>query len=196
MSRTDLSPGPDGRLRCGWAVGSADYLAYHDEEWGRPVHDDAGVFERLCLEAFQAGLSWLIVLRRRAALRDAFAGFDPAELARFTDADVGRLLADPRIIRNRAKIEAVLANARVAVDLPEGLAEVVWRIGVSEEGRQPPRSLADVPAATPASTALAGELRRRGFRFVGPTSCYATMQALGIVDDHLVGCIRRGVSGR
>jgi DNA-3-methyladenine glycosylase I len=191
MSVGDVAPGPDGRPRCGWALGAPDYLAYHDDEWGHPVRDDAGVFERLSLEAFQSGLSWLVVLRKRGWLREAFAGFDPGRVAGFGAGDVDRLLADPAGIRNRVKIEAVISNARVAVGLPGGVAGLVWEHGVSNQERQPPRTRADAPARSPASVALARELKRRGFRFVGPTTAYALMQAIGIVDDHLVGCWRR-----
>ncbi|GAB3487715.1 DNA-3-methyladenine glycosylase I [Nocardiopsis coralliicola] len=184
-------PAADGRTRCGWALGTPDLAAYHDTEWGLPIRTDQGMFERLSLEAFQAGLSWLTVLRKRAALREDFAGFDMAAVARFGPADVERLLGDARIIRSRAKIEAVVANARAALDLPGGLAALVW--AHAPEGQRPaPASDADVPAATPESTALAKELKARGFRFVGPTTAYASMQASGVVDDHIAGCFRRG----
>jgi DNA-3-methyladenine glycosylase I len=181
--------GPDGRPRCPWALGTAEYLAYHDEEWGCPVRDDTGMFERLSLEAFQSGLSWLTILRKRENFRSAFAGFNIAGVAGYGPADVARLLADPGIVRNRAKIEAVIRNARAACELPGGLAAMVWRYAA---GRQlAPVTLADVPAWTPESKALAAELRRHGFNFTGPVTAYATMQAAGVVDDHLVGCFRR-----
>jgi len=170
----DLRPGADGRPRCGWATSTPDYEAYHDEEWGRPVRDADGLFERLCLEAFQSGLSWLTILRKRPAFRDAFAGFEIEAVARFGDADVERLLGDAGIVRNRAKIEAAIANARAAA-----------------ADRPAPRSFADVAAVTSESTALAKELKRRGFRFVGPTTAYALMQACGLVNDHLEGCCAR-----
>ncbi len=184
-------PGPDGRRRCPWGLAAAEYLSYHDEEWGRPVTDDQGIFERLCLEAFQSGLSWLTILRKRANFRTAFRGFDIEAVAGFGPGDVSRLLADAGIIRNRAKIEAAIANARAALDMPGGLAAAVWRY--ADPDAPAPRTLADVPATTPGSVALARELKRDGFRFVGPTTVYATMQACGLVDDHLQGCFRRGV---
>ena len=182
--------GPDGRLRCPWAVGTADYLAYHDGEWGRPVRDDTGMFERLCLEAFQSGLSWLTILRKREGFRAAFRGFDLATVAAFGPQDEARLLADAGIVRNRAKISAAIRNARAALALPDGLAALVWRY--AGEPTPGPVTMADVPAATPASRALARELRRQGFVFTGPVTAYATMQACGIVNDHLAGCCCRG----
>ncbi len=184
------APGPDGRLRCPWGLSVPAFVTYHDEEWGRPITDDQGIFERLCLEAFQSGLSWLTILRKRANFTAAFRGFDIETVAGFGAGEVSRLLADPGIVRNRAKIEAVIANARAALDLPGGLAAVVWRY--ADPDAPTPRTLADVPAETPGSTALARELRRHGFRFVGPTTAYATLQACGLVDDHLKGCFRRG----
>jgi DNA-3-methyladenine glycosylase I len=184
------SPGPDGRPRCPWALSSAGYLAYHDEEWGCPVRDDVGMFERLSLEAFQSGLSWLTILRKRENFRSAFEGFNMAAVAEYGPADVTRLLGDSGIVRNRAKIEAVIRNARAALQLPDGLAALVWRHAGGQV--RAPVTLADVPAWTPESKALAAELRRRGFRFTGPVTAYATMQACGVVDDHLAGCFRRG----
>lgn len=181
--------GPDGRLRCPWAAGTSDYLAYHDTEWGLPVRDDAGLFERLSLEAFQSGLSWLTILRKRENFRTAFAGFDPAAVARFGPADEARLLADAGIVRNRAKIAAVIGNARAALELPGGLAALIWRY--AGEAPAPPVTMADVPAWTAASKACAAELRRRGFSFTGPVTVYAAFQACGIVNDHLSGCFRR-----
>jgi DNA-3-methyladenine glycosylase I len=183
-------PGPDGRLRCPWGVNPPEYRAYHDAEWGRPVRDDVGIFERLCLEAFQSGLSWLTILRKRENFRAAFGGFDIEAVARFGGADETRLLADRGIVRNRAKIEAAIANARAALSLPGGLAATVWKYAVPDA--PPPRSLADIPATTTGSRALARELKGHGFRFVGPTTAYATMQACGLVDDHLKACFRRG----
>ena len=187
-------PGPDGRARCPWALSSADYLAYHDREWGRPVRDDAGMFERLSLEAFQSGLSWLTILRKRDNFRAAFGGFDPAVVAAFGPADEARLLADRGIVRNRAKVSAVIQNARAALEVPGGLAAVVWRY--AEPPSAAPATLADVPSWTPASKACARELRGLGFVFVGPVTVYATFQACGVVDDHLSGCFCHGVYSR
>jgi DNA-3-methyladenine glycosylase I len=184
--------GPDGALRCPWALSTEDYVAYHDEEWGRPVHGDDALFERLSLEAFQSGLSWITILRRRPGFRAAFAGFAIAEVAAFTEADRARLLADPGIIRNRAKIDATLANARVLAGWSSGeLDALIWSHAPDPAGRPAPRTLADVPAVTPESTALSQALKRRGLRFVGPTTAYALMQACGLVDDHLADCVAR-----
>jgi len=192
----EAAAGPDGRLRCPWSLGTAEYLSYHDAEWGRPVREDIGVFERICLEGFQSGLSWLIILRKRENFRAAFAGFDPVAVAKFNADDVTRLLADTGIVRNRAKIEATINNARAALDLPEGLAAAVWRYASSKDGASEeeiaPQTLDDIPSWTPASKALSAELRRHGFKFTGPVTVYATMQACGIVDDHLAGCFLRG----
>ena len=182
--------GPDGLLRCPWALGSPDYLPYHDDEWGRPVRTDAGIFERLSLEAFQSGLSWLTILRKRENFRAAFGGFEPATVAGFGPEDEARLLADPGIVRNRAKISAVIRNARAAVAVPGGLAALVWRY--AERPAPAPVTLADVPAQTPASRACARELRELGFSFVGPVTVYAALQACGVVDDHLADCFCRG----
>jgi len=188
-TRPGLAIGADGRPRCFWAVGSPEYTAYHDEEWRRPVLDDRLLFEHLCLEGFQSGLSWLTILRKREAFRAAFAGFRPAIVAAFGPADVDRLLADPGIVRNRRKIEAAIANAGRALDLVEhegSLAAFLWSFRPARH--TPPRGAADLVATSPESTALARELKRRGFRFVGPTTVYALMQAVGIVDDHIAGC--------
>jgi DNA-3-methyladenine glycosylase I len=182
--------GPDGKLRCPWALSTPDLFAYHNDEWGRPVRDDRGLYERLCLEAFQSGLSWLTVLRKRENFRAAFAGFGLAAVAAFGPGDVDRLLGDAGIIRNRAKIEATIANAGAALALPDGLAALVWKY--AEPDRPAPRTLADVPASTPAAKALSAELRRHGFRFTGPVTAYATMQACGLVNDHLADCASRG----
>ena len=182
--------GPDGKLRCPWALSTDDLFAYHNDEWGRPVRDDRGLFERLCLEAFQSGLSWLTILRKRENFRAAFAGFEMAKVAAFGPDDVARLLADAGIVRNRAKIEAAIANAGAALSLPDGLAALVWQY--AEPGAPAPRTLADVPASTPAAKALSADLRRRGFRFTGPVTAYATMQACGLVNDHLADCASRG----
>jgi DNA-3-methyladenine glycosylase I len=187
-----LVAGPDGRPRCWWGASTPEYAAYHDEEWGRPVRDDRGMYERLCLEAFQSGLSWLTILRKREAFRAAFAGFDPAAVAAFGDHDVARLMADAGIVRNRAKIDAAIANAKAVAAMEregESLAELLWSFAPGE--RPAPRTPADVPAVTPESTAMAKELKRRGFRFVGPTTAYALMQACGLVNDHLDGCMAR-----
>ena len=183
-------PGPDGKLRCPWGLSAPEYVAYHDEEWGRPVRGDTALFERLSLEGFQSGLSWLTILRKRENFRAAFAGFDAAAVAAFGEQDVARLMADSGIVRNRAKINAVISNARAMRDLPDGLTSVVWKYA-GEEGPAP-RTLAEVPSATPASKALSAELRRHGFRFTGPVTAYATMQACGIVNDHLAACVCRG----
>ncbi|MFG1948020.1 DNA-3-methyladenine glycosylase I [Nonomuraea sp. NPDC048826] len=177
-------------IRCSWA-GMTDplYLAYHDEEWGRPVRGDDLVFERVTLEAFQSGLSWLTILRKRDNFRAAFDGFAIPKVAAYTEKDVERLLGDAGIVRNRAKIEAAVANARAAMELPDGLSDLVWKY--ADPSAPVPRSMADVPAVTPASTALAKELKRHGFRFVGPTTAYALMQAIGLVNDHVEGCLAR-----
>ena len=181
--------GEDGKDRCFWGAGSADYQAYHDGEWGRPVADDVRLFEKICLEGFQSGLSWLTILRKRANFRLAFGGFDIETVAAFGTADISRLLADAGIVRNRAKIEAAIANARAALELPEGLADRVWKYATGQ--RSAPRTLADVPAVTPESKALAKDLRTAGFRFTGPVTAYATMQACGVVNDHLADCVCR-----
>jgi len=182
----DLVIGVDGLARCRWGGSSPEYVTYHDAEWGRAVRTDDGLFERLTLEAFQSGLSWLTILRKRPAFRAAFDDFAIAKVAGYGDADVARLLADAGIVRNRAKIDAAIANARAALDLPEGLAALLWSF--APEPRPRPESLAQVPPKTPESTAMAKDLRRRGFRFIGPTTAYALMQATGMVDDHLAGC--------
>jgi len=169
-------------------------VRYHDEEWGTPLHGDDALFERLCLEAFQSGLSWLTILRKRPAFRSAFAGFSIDAVAAFTDDDRARLLADAGIVRNRAKIDASIANARAAQNLPEGLSELLWSFAPS--GPRPrPATLADVPATSPESVAMAKELKRRGFVFVGPTTAYALMQATGMVDDHVADCFRASPVG-
>jgi DNA-3-methyladenine glycosylase I len=176
--------------RC-FGDGDPLYERYHDREWGRPVRDERGLFERMSLEAFQSGLSWLTILRKREAFRAAFAGFDPDAVAAFGEQDVERLLADAGIVRNRAKIEATIANAKATVALREDgptLPELVWEHYRPPPRGAPPRTFADVPSQTPETVALAKELKRRGFRFVGPTTLYALMQACGVVDDHLAGC--------
>jgi DNA-3-methyladenine glycosylase I len=183
------------RTRCGWAGSAPEYVAYHDDEWGRPLHGEIPLFERLSLEAFQSGLSWLVILRKRAAFRAAFAGFDPAAVAGFGDADVARLLADAGIVRNRAKIDATVQNARRVLELDRPLDELLWSFAPDPAQHPRPADLAEVPATSPESTAMARELKRRGFRFVGPTTCYALMQAAGLVDDHVQDCWRAAPDG-
>jgi DNA-3-methyladenine glycosylase I len=193
----DLVRHTDGRPRCWWCGTDPGYVAYHDDEWGVPVHDDVRLFEKLCLEGFQAGLSWLTILRKRPAFRAAFAGFDPEVVARFTEHDVARLLGDPAIVRHRGKIEATIANARAYLELvPEtgSLDAFVWRFAPADAPA--PRTRTDVRATSPEATALSAELRRRGWRYVGPTTAHAFLQSMGVVDEHLVGCsARRGTVG-
>jgi DNA-3-methyladenine glycosylase I len=190
VSDGQAEPGPDGLLRCPWSLGGApEYLGYHDTEWGRPVRDDRTLFEHLCLEAFQSGLSWLTILRKRENFRAAFADFDIETVASFGQKDVARLLADTGIVRNRAKIDAAIGNARAAVALPVGLGELIWKFAPDDVAA--PVSLSDVPSWTPESKALSKELRRHGFSFTGPVTAYATMQSCGVVNDHLVGCVSR-----
>jgi DNA-3-methyladenine glycosylase I len=179
--------------RCWWASSAPEYIAYHDEEWGRPVHDDRALFEKLSLEAFQSGLSWLTILRKREQFREAFAGFEIERVAAFGDADVERLLGDAGIVRNRAKIDATIANARAALELDDGLGELLWSFAPPPRPR--PRTEDEIPPSTPESKAMARELKRRGFRFVGPTTAYALMQACGLVDDHVEGCLVRASPG-
>ncbi|CAA9338044.1 MAG: DNA-3-methyladenine glycosylase [uncultured Friedmanniella sp.] len=181
-----VTAGPDGRLRCPWALSSSDYLRYHDTEWGQPVTSAAGLYERVTLEGFQSGLSWLTILRKRENFRAAFAGFDPQRVADFGPDDVERLLGDAGIVRNRAKIDAAISNARVVADLGDEFARLVWSF--AEPGRPRPADTADVPAQTAGSVALARALKGVGIRFFGPTTAYALMQAVGLVDDHLAGC--------
>jgi DNA-3-methyladenine glycosylase I len=184
----DLIRGEDGVRRCGWATSDPEYLAYHDEEWGRPLRGDDALFEMLILEGFQAGLSWLTILRKREAFRSAFAGFRIVKVAAFDERDVERLLGDAGIVRNRAKIEATIGNARAAGELGRGgLTDLLWSFAPPPRRRRF-RSFSEMPAETPESKALSKELKRRGFRFVGPTIVYAFMQAVGMVDDHLAGC--------
>ncbi|KIR64969.1 DNA-3-methyladenine glycosylase I [Micromonospora haikouensis] len=191
---TDLVIGADGLARCAWGASTPDYVPYHDREWGRPLRGDDALYERMTLEAFQSGLSWLTILRKRPSFRLAFDDFRIEAVAAYGEADVTRLLADAGIVRNRAKVEAAIANARAALELPEGLSALLWSYA------PPPRaarlaSFAEVPALTPESTALAKALKKRGFRFVGPTTAYALMQATGMVDDHLAGCHVTDVMG-
>lgn len=183
--------GPDGKLRCPWAGATEEYMAYHDLEWGKPVHDEHGLYERLMLEAFQSGLSWLTILRKREGIRDAFCNFDPEKVAAFTEVDIERLMLDARIIRNRQKINAAVTNARATIALREhgGLESLVWSF--APESWPVPESLHDVAAITAESTALAMALKKAGFVFVGPTTAYAAMQAIGLVNDHLATCHAR-----
>ncbi len=179
--------------RCRWGAAPPEYAAYHDDEWGRPVTDDARIFEKLCLEGFQSGLSWLTILRKRDGFRQAFAGFEPAAVSKFGARDVKRLLGDAGIVRHRGKIEATIANAQATLSVQAdgaSLSDLIWSFAPKGR-RRVPRALADIPAVTDESTALSKELRRRGFRFVGPTTAYAAMQSLGIVNDHVVGCAAR-----
>jgi len=184
----------DGLRRCPWAKGPAEYLAYHDYEWGRPVGDDRPIFEKLCLEGFQSGLSWLTILRKREGFRTAFASFDPASVAAFGERDVARLLSDTSIVRHRGKVEATIANGRALLGLwamGQSLAAMFWACEVLSAA---PVVTADVPASTVRSEALSAALRRQGFRFVGPTTVYAAMQSLGVVNDHLSGCHFRAIA--
>ena len=183
--------GPDGKLRCPWGLSAPEYLDYHDTEWGRQVRGDQVIFERLCLEAFQSGLSWLTILRKRENFRQAFAGFDIAAVAAFGPDDVQRLMADAGIVRNRAKVNAAITNARAALELPTGLSDLVWSYADADARPPAPRTLADLPAQTPASKRLSAELRSHGFVFTGPVTAYATMQACGLVNDHLAACFAR-----
>jgi DNA-3-methyladenine glycosylase I len=187
--------GPDGRARCAWAAGDL-YAAYHDDEWGVPLHGDRALYEKLTLEGFQSGLSWIIVLRKRPAFREAFAGFDPQAVAAFGESDVERLLQDAGIIRNRQKIEAAIDNARAITALVDrdgegALDRLVWSFQPAAQAEHvPPEDYGDIPAVTSASKALAKALKREGLRFVGPTTLYALMQSAGLVDDHVAGCWR------
>jgi DNA-3-methyladenine glycosylase I len=186
----DAALGADGKRRCAWAISSPEYIAYHDEEWGFPLRDERRLFEKICLEGFQAGLSWITILRRRAGFRAAFDGFDPTVVASYDKRDVERLLGDERIIRHRGKIEATITNAQALLALDVPLVELVWSFAPDPAARKRPASFLEVPAVTAESTALSKELRKRGFRFVGPTTMYALMQSAGLVDDHVSGCWR------
>jgi DNA-3-methyladenine glycosylase I len=181
--------------RCGWATSAPEYVRYHDEEWGTPLHGDDALFERVCLEAFQSGLAWITILRKRPAFRAAFADFDPDVVATFTDADVERLMQDAGIVRNRMKITATIQNARATVALRHegGLVELVWSFRPADTPR--PTDHSEVPTVSEESKALSKALRKKGFAFVGPTTMYALMEAVGIVDTHLVTSHRRGTSG-
>jgi len=192
---SSLVVGEDGRARCAWAGSDAEYQRYHDEEWGTPLHGDRPLFEKLSLEGFQAGLSWITILRRRPTFRAAFAGFDIDLVAGFDETDVERLMNDPGIIRNRAKVEATISNARVTRELvrdaPGALDALLWGFAPPPR-RAAPRALADLPATTAESTAASKALKKLGYRFVGPTTIYALMQSSGMVDDHIQGCWRAG----
>jgi DNA-3-methyladenine glycosylase I len=191
---TGVEPGPDGKPRCWWSLRTEDYLAYHDAEWGRPLHGESHLFERLTLEAFQSGLSWLTILRKRENFRAAFDRFEIEKVAAYRKRDIDRLLRDAGIIRNRRKIEATITNAKAARNLHadgETLDELIWSFAPDAESRPAPKGHGDIPATTPESAAMAKELKRRGFVFVGPTTAYATMQAAGVVNDHLAGCAFR-----
>lgn len=186
---SDLLIGDDGTARCAWAGADAEYQRYHDEEWGTALHGDRRLFEKMSLEGFQAGLAWITILRKRPRFREVFVDFEPDAVAAFGPADVERLMQDAGIVRNRAKIEAVIGNAGLVAEMGEGeLDALLWSFAPAEH--TPPATFADVPAVTPESTAMSKELRRRGFRFVGPTTMYALMQSSGMVDDHVAGCWR------
>ncbi|MFD9891264.1 DNA-3-methyladenine glycosylase I [Amycolatopsis sp. NPDC059027] len=180
--------GTDGVARCSWGNSAPDYAEYHDTEWGVPLRGQDALYERLCLESFQSGLSWITILRKREAFRKAFRRFKPSAVARFTDDDVERLMQDASIVRNRAKIQAAITNARAIAALDRPLDDLLWSFAPTKHRR--PRTMADVPAITEESKAMAKELKKRGFAFLGPTTCYALMQATGMVDDHVKGCFR------
>jgi DNA-3-methyladenine glycosylase I len=189
--------GPDGKRRCWWGASTDEYIHYHDDEWGRPTREDRALYEHLCLESFQSGLSWITILRKRENFRRAFAGFDIAAVAAFGPSDVERLLADEGIVRNRAKIEAAIANAQASVEVVDAegsLAPLLWSFAPRRPRAR--RGRTDLPDKTPESIALARELKRRGFRFLGPTTVYAFMQACGLVNDHLAGCHVRAAAER
>ena len=185
----DVVTGDDGLSRCAWGASDPEYRRYHDEEWGTPQHDPVRLLEKVCLEGFQSGLSWITILRRRPAFREVFHDFDAQQVAAMTEADVERLLGDARIIRHRGKIEATIQNARATLALDQPLDELLWSFAPPPRD-DAPASFAEVPATTPESTAMSKHLRKLGFRFVGPTTMYALMQSAGMVDDHLAGCFR------
>jgi len=191
LSRADIVVGEDGRGRCGWVGSDPEYIRYHDDEWGEPLHGDQHLYEKLSLEGFQAGLSWISILRRRDGFREAFHGFDPLRVAAMEPAEVEALMDDTRIIRNRAKIQATINNARVTLELvasaPGALDRLMWSFAPAPR-ETPPASLAEIPAVTAESTALSKALRELGYSFVGPTTMYALMQSGGMVDDHVKGC--------
>jgi DNA-3-methyladenine glycosylase I len=180
----------DDLVRCSWATSAPEFLAYHDEEWGQRVRHDAALYERMTLESFQSGLSWLTILRKRENFRMAFEGFDPEVVGGYGPGEFDRLMSDPGIVRNRKKIEAAIGNARAIGRLDGSLTDLLWSFAPSHD-RPAPRSMADVPATTPESTAMAKRLKALGFAFLGPTTCYALMQATGIVNDHVADCWRR-----
>ncbi len=184
-----ITTGPDDLARCWWGGSAPEYLAYHDDEWGRPLHGNNELYERLCLEAFQSGLSWLTILRKRPSFRRAYDGFIIERVATFGPDDVDRLMADAAIVRNRAKIEASINNARVAAELDTSLNDLLWSFAPAIPNPRPV-TMGDLPAITTESTAMSKELKRRGFKFIGPTTAYALMQATGMVDDHVVDCWR------
>ena len=187
-----LREGADGVVRCWWCGDDPTYVAYHDDDWGRPIHDDRALFELLCLEGFQAGLSWITILRKRPAFRAAFEGFVPEVVAGYEAPDVERLVGDAGIIRHRGKIEATIGNARALLDLHSAgqtLDELVWSMGAPASHPRP-AAIAEIPGTTPEATVLSKQLKKLGFRFVGPTTVYAFLQSAGVVDDHLVGCWR------
>jgi DNA-3-methyladenine glycosylase I len=182
--------GPDGQPRCGWATSAPEYIEYHDTEWGKEIRDDHGLFERMTLEGFQSGLSWITILRKRENFRKAFDHFDPQKIAAYGPDDFDRLMADAGIVRNRLKINATITNARALLELEEGeLTDLLWSF--QPENRPAPKTFDDVPATTPESVAMSKALKKKGFVFVGPTTAYALMQATGIVNDHLADCIAR-----
>ena len=185
-----LRLGPDGLARCAWVGDDVEYRRYHDEEWGTPLHGDRALFEKLSLEGFQAGLSWITILRKRPHFREVFAGFEPEAVSQFGDDDIARLMGDAGIVRNRAKIEATISNAKIVSGMPEGeLDALLWSFAPASP-RPRPQGLGDIPATTAESEAMSKTLRKRGFRFVGPTTMYALMQSAGMVDDHVAGCHR------
>lgn len=187
---TDVLTGPDGTDRCAWVGDDAEYRRYHDEEWGHPLHGDRALFEKMSLEGFQAGLSWITILRKRPRFREVFDGFEPAVVSGYGDGDVERLMADAGIVRNRAKIAATISNARIVADMADGeLDALLWSFAPAS-ARPRPASFGDVPATTAESDALSKALKKRGFRFVGSTTMYALMQSAGMVDDHVEGCWR------
>lgn len=187
---TAALPGADGVPRCPWGNSTEDYAAYHDEEWGVPLRGEAALYERLSLEAFQSGLSWLTILRKREGFRAAFAGFEPKRVAEFDESDVTRLMNDVSIVRNRAKIEATIRNAHAIAELDVPLDDLLWSFAPDPHDRERPTLTSEIPAITRESKAMARELKKRGFAFVGPTTAYALMQATGMVDDHLSTCWR------
>ena len=197
---TQLSPitvkGDDGNKRCPWCVSDPQYMNYHDTEWGKPITDDQLLYEKLCLEGFQAGLSWLTILRNRVNVREAFQGFDPEVVAQFRSRDITRLMKNEGIVRNRMKIEATIANAKATLNVQDQLgtlSSLIWSFAPTKP-KKAPRTLADVPATSPESVAMSKELLKRGFKFVGPTTMYAAMQSLGLVNDHLATCFARNTA--